>query len=150
MSQMKQRFLFILFVFFCWFSLPVYGQLDPEQEKLKQEIRWDIEKANYCNSTQECKVVSFGCPFGCWSFVNKDFDIKPIQDKVQEYHSRYGRCQFRCDRLTSVVCKDSKCVEAVCEPDKGYRDNECKCPWHNRKVDYFDETKKEWMFKCVP
>ncbi len=114
------------------------------QKIAEQDIHTVIEKANYCESTDDCKIVSFGCPFGCGSYINKK-EEKPLQEKVVKYFLSHGeRCIYDCVGPVEPVCVDRKCVSAVCEPDKLNKPFQCECPKGTKYIGYLNTD-----FKCV-
>ena len=84
-----------------------------KQEKLKTEINNKIEAANYCDVTSDCKIESFGCPFGCWNLVNKNANINEINSMVEEYNKVGEICIYDClpqPKENEIKCVNNKCV----------------------------------------
>lgn len=114
------------------------------QKIAEQNIDAAIEKANYCETTDDCTIVSFSCPFGCGSYINKK-EEKFLQEKVDKYFLSYGeRCIYKCARPAESVCVNQRCVPAVCEPDKLNKQFQCECPKGTKYVDY-----PKGDFKCL-
>lgn len=78
---------------------------------LENDIKQDLEEANYCEKDDDCVVVSFGCPFGCWNFVNKNIDLSPIKEKVEEYKNQCSGCLYKCGAPPeNLICQNEKCT----------------------------------------
>ena len=90
-------------------SCLAFGQED-DKGALEKEIKTKIESANYCVTKQDCEIVFLGCPFGCGSYVNKDFDLRPIRDKIKEYIEKFGACDYNCFQPSAPECVNNKCV----------------------------------------
>lgn len=82
----------------------------------KDIILTDIERANYCEADSDCKIAGFNCPFGCWSYTNKNEVDKLLKmtRKWQEYSSDYA-CDYSCNYLTEAE-QNPTCVEGKCVP----------------------------------
>ena len=53
-----------------------------------QDIRNDIDEANFCEEDEDCTVLILGgtyIDFGCYHFINKAVDTDPIFEKLMEY-----------------------------------------------------------------
>lgn len=136
----------VLVIFNSCFAL---GQPD-NRVVLEREIAVSIKSGNYCNTAQDCRLVYFDCPFGCGSYVNKDFNPQPTQDKVKDYIKKFGGCDYDCVRPCEPECVNNKCVEATCQTGREYLNFECKCPENTEQESHFDEAKGQRIYKCVP
>ncbi|MCX8189819.1 MAG: hypothetical protein N3F05_01155 [Candidatus Diapherotrites archaeon] len=73
--------------------------------------------ANYCKSDVDCKAIVLGgeyIAFGCYHFVNKDFDQNSILSKVQRYKHEM-KCSTiinRCAPVPEAKCVSGKCVHS--------------------------------------
>ncbi len=79
---------------------------------LAEQIREKISKANYCEKDEDCIIVSFGCPFGCYNLINKK-EVEAIRLLVKKYDECGGgtRCVYRCPTPPeNVRCENGVCV----------------------------------------
>lgn len=77
-----------------------------EEEQLVQAI----EAARSCELDSDCKIVSFGCPFGCANSINKNSEAA-LAAKVAEFREDdCPSCAYRCRNLTH----EPRCVVGVC------------------------------------
>lgn len=89
----------------------VLGQSDCRL--LQDSINEVIEKSNYCHSPDNCVVKTFGCPFDCYSLINKNSDIARIETMIKEY--RDGRCPVCNYGCLALMGKDKpSCVSGKC------------------------------------
>ncbi len=82
----------------------------------EQQIKFEIEKANYCNAKEDCTPVSYACPFDCNIFVNKK-EVSKIETMLRTFvptEQNLKRCSVMgaCISATDVECKNNKC-EAI-------------------------------------
>jgi hypothetical protein len=116
---------------------------------LKTNIQNKIDSANYCNNDNDCIVKDFGCPFGCGSYLNNDFDTNEIQKDIESFQSCIeSKCEYKCRRPLPSVCVNNKCVGTQCEPDKQYKVDECECPESTAFSQVYNEEKKDWFYVC--
>ena len=110
------------------FAQDAVTQATPKYDKqyclsLKEQIQQRIDSANYCEVDEDCITVSFGCPFGCGSYLNKNFDISEIKKDIGVFQScPESNCEYQCMRPLPPVCINNKCVGLQCEPGKQYND----------------------------
>ena len=79
--------------------------------KIKElNIKFSIEKANYCEVDSDCVDAGGKCPFGCYAYVNKN-EAEKISQLIQSYDSK---CVYGCVSCLTATCKNKKCEE-VCE-----------------------------------
>jgi hypothetical protein len=71
----------------------------------EEQIKEEIVKANYCQTTDDCVDVGGKCPFGCYIFVNKD-EAATIRPLVENYPSQ---CEYSCIAISGVQCIDNAC-----------------------------------------
>ena len=71
----------------------------------EEYIRNRIDKANYCNTKDDCERVNSKCPFGCHIFVNKN-EVDGINRLINLYPRT---CLYRCRVLKDFDCIDNKC-----------------------------------------
>jgi len=108
---MKMRISIFAVALIIFNSCFAFCQAD-DKNILEQEISSSIKSGNYCDTTQDCKIVFFGCPFGCGSYVNKDFNLQPIRDKIKEYLEKFGACDYNCFKPSEPECVNNKCVSS--------------------------------------
>ena len=76
-----------------------------------QNIREQINTANYCETAADCAPVGGSCPFACSdTFVNKNEQAR-IQSMIDTLD---GECVHDCPNCNDVQCEKNRCV-AVCE-----------------------------------
>ena len=75
--------------------------------KLNEEdnIKKEIEKANFCTTKDDCGQVNSQCPFGCYVFVNKN-EVDRINDLLNSYQAT---CIYNCVPLIDYDCITNKC-----------------------------------------
>jgi hypothetical protein len=76
----------------------------------ENKIREEINKANYCNTKDDCVLLDSKCPFGCYIYSNYN-EAGRIKTLLDNYESN---CVYGCISCTDVKCEDNKCIE-VCE-----------------------------------
>jgi len=79
---------------------------------LVEQIREKISKANYCEKDEDCIIVSFGCPFGCYNLINKK-ELEAIKLLVKKYDECTDgiKCLYKCGGPPeSVGCENGVCV----------------------------------------
>ena len=75
--------------------------------KSQNYIKSEIEKANYCNTKDDCVNAGGKCPFGCYNFVNKNEALR-IKSLVDSYKSN---CVYQCISC-HADCQNNKCIAA--------------------------------------
>ncbi|HLG24054.1 MAG TPA: hypothetical protein VI564_03955 [Candidatus Nanoarchaeia archaeon] len=73
-------------------------------------VNKEIEKANFCNTKEDCIDTGSKCPFGCYSYVNKN-EASRIKSLIDNYESN---CVYSCIACFDVKCENNKCVP-VCD-----------------------------------
>jgi uncharacterized protein YxeA len=80
-------------------------------EELKNEIMAKMEDANFCETDNDCKTYSLGCPFGCGNYVNKNYDMSKVLSDVESYQvCPDTECDYMCEMPAPPECKNKKCV----------------------------------------
>jgi len=74
------------------------------------DIEERIKLANFCDEDDNCAVVDFGCPFDCYSFVNKDEEER-IKGRVERLDMYGFQCEQKCSPFSGAV----KCVDNTCQ-----------------------------------
>ena len=96
------------------------GEPNQKCTDLKNQINVKINQANYCSTKEDCVEASFGCPFGCFTLVNKNFVQTALKQLVAEYQDSncaLSKCLYRCPSSpdeNSLSCQNYKCV--ITEP----------------------------------
>ena len=118
------------------------------------QVYAEIEKANYCSIDDDCTIVSFGCPFGCGSYLNKNAGIANLQSMVSSYQATHLQCEYRCMMPPVPVCRQGICVPKICEINKEFANPvefngsnalACECPSASKFEGTYPGTQK-----CVP
>jgi hypothetical protein len=76
-------------------------------------IEKDFEESNFCETDEDCKVVSLGGPyfeFGCYKFVNKSVDENVLLEKVEAYNKKCAGPIDKCALAPEAKCVSKKCV----------------------------------------
>ena len=73
-------------------------------------IKYQIDKADYCDTKEDCVDAGGKCPFGCYVYVNEE-EVDRISSKIENYDSN---CVYGCVRCSDVACIDGRC-EPVCK-----------------------------------
>jgi hypothetical protein len=76
----------------------------------ESRIKSEIGKANYCEIASDCVDAGGKCPFGCYSYVNKN-EVSRISKLIESFDSN---CVYGCLACPNVTCENKKCKE-VCE-----------------------------------
>lgn len=88
--------------------------LSDDPKILKEQIITMLDRANYCTSAKDCRSMSFGCPFGCVSFVSINFDMNVLQAAMNKYQPNTPDCMYKCARLPvseEIGCINQKCID---------------------------------------
>ena len=70
-------------------------------------VKSQIQKANYCETKEDCVLVGSKCPFDCYIYSNAK-EAGRIQKLVDGYESN---CMYSC-----IACSDVECFENKCKP----------------------------------
>ncbi len=87
--------------------LTACGSLSAEAE-LKQELA----KANYCDTSADCELIGSKCPFDCYVYVNAA-EAGEMRAKLDAFPSE---CVYSCVRSLGVACEENVCVPILDEP----------------------------------
>ena len=82
------------------------GIEEPDGAITVDYIKTEMNKANYCETKDDCIETNTKCPIGCYNVVNIA-DVNRINDLVKEFKQT---CFQTCTTLMDVNCVDSKCV----------------------------------------
>jgi hypothetical protein len=144
---MRKAIVLVFISLLLFFSKDCFSQ---DCLSLKEQIQEKIESANYCEVDDDCIIVDFGCPFGCGSYLNKDFDVNDIQKDIEVFQScPESNCEYKCMRPSPPICINNKCVCLQCEPCKRYKDiSECECPEGTIFREVYNEEEQVWYYVC--
>ncbi|MFH1545523.1 MAG: hypothetical protein ABIE23_05585 [archaeon] len=123
---MKEKIFFML-VFAALVLL--VGCTGTTQKNLERQISEQIDSMNYCDGNEECVVKGFGCPFGCYSLVNKDANLEAVEEMLVKYNGMGLGCRYACGELPELVfCLEGRCIVPEEIPEITYceEDEECK------------------------
>jgi len=95
--------------------------------ELEEEIKDLINGANFCNTVDDCSISQFGCPFGCNSIINKNHDLKDINELIQQYHDENNQlCQYTCVQPPEdFVCANNICIIKENNEDECISNEDC-------------------------
>ena len=82
-------------------------------EDLYDEIRSNIEDANYCEIDSDCKTLVLGgtyIDFGCYHFINDEIDESFFYDKMRDYAMQCVEIINECAPAPDAKCVSNKCV----------------------------------------
>lgn len=90
----------------------------------EQQIKSEIEKANYCITSEDCAPISYACPFDCNVFVNQKESAR-ISTMLYsfvptEQNSKMCSMIGACIEPMRVDCKNNRC-EAIYKTKTGIR-----------------------------
>lgn len=88
-------------------------KLEDDCEKLKRQVLALLSEKNYCNTSADCEMVSFDCPFGCYRLVNKNVDLALVREGVAKYRTRCPPCLYDCGfpKKEEIKCSpDHRCI----------------------------------------
>ncbi len=81
-----------------------------EQQVHRDNIHEIMSELGTCQSNSDCKLVHLGCPFGCGTAVNINYE-QVIISAVNEYHdASCSQCRYKCMHRTSIECVNKQCV----------------------------------------
>jgi len=76
------------------------------------DIKTEIDKANYCNTPDDCGLAGFSkCPFGCYIYVNQK-EASRIEGLIEAYEQGPQQgpiCMYMCVQSNEVECVNKKC-----------------------------------------
>lgn len=80
------------------------------------QIVSSIESARACSVDADCKIVSFGCPFGCAHSINQANQVALLEQVAKFNQGDCPSCAYRCTDNQQVP----RCVAGTCSArDKG-------------------------------
>jgi len=96
-----------LFSTILWFTLKKNAN---HCEELKLLAQSEITQSNFCETSNDCRAIKFGCPFGCETVINRN-QFETVRKRVSEYNSN---CMFICPDDCSEPSAPLTCVEQRC------------------------------------
>lgn len=76
----------------------------------EQKIVSSIESARACNTDADCKIVGFGCPFGCAHSINQANETA-LRAQVDQFNlGDCPSCAYRCTNNQQIP----RCVAGTC------------------------------------
>ncbi|MBI4375380.1 MAG: hypothetical protein HY549_02910 [Elusimicrobia bacterium] len=77
---------------------------------------WSIQQAFLehaaCRKDADCQILSFNCPFGCHTALNRRAPVARLRTVAELYSSRCAPCQYSCKEPTTVRCEKGRCAMA--------------------------------------
>jgi len=91
-----------------------FVQCENLMQVLEQKVAQEIDEGRQCSTDAQCQVANFGCPFGCWTAVNRSA-VSGIRRALAEYETAKqacGGCVYECMLLPEghAACEDSQCI----------------------------------------
>ena len=86
------------------FLMGMYGIIFMNQTE--EEIKQEIDNANYCTTADDCEFVGGKCPFGCNIYVNRN-ESSRIDSMIKGFDSD---CAYKC-----ILSERVDCIEGECE-----------------------------------
>jgi hypothetical protein len=86
----------------------------PTEEEIQEEFNQAVAASNDCETDADCVLVTPGCPLGCGSAVNIEYEteIRNLAKKlIFEWQLGGKGCDYSCPCMIAV-CSENKC-EAV-------------------------------------
>ena len=144
---------FVLFLFL--FGIAILLTRELLLAGMEKKIIQDMRKANDCTTSNDCALVSYSCPFGCGSYINKGKTAK-ISKSVSFYFKlrtllRISGCVYDCATPVTPVCESDKCVPRSCELNVEYKSHfpdNCSCPQGSQPV-IMPLQSGQGFFKCI-
>lgn len=68
-------------------------------------MRQALAEANYCETTDDCAMITGVCPFDCYVLMNKA-QSGAIMAKLSTYETN---CTYSCMRAPAYECTEKKC-----------------------------------------
>ncbi len=70
----------------------------------------NIERARACTTDTDCKIVSFGCPFGCAHSINQANEAT-LREQIAQFNTgECPSCAYRCTDNQQVP----RCIDGTC------------------------------------
>lgn len=74
------------------------------------QIVSSIESARACATDTDCKIVGFGCPFGCAHSINQVNEVALREQIAQFNKGECPSCAYRCTDNQQVP----RCIDGTC------------------------------------
>jgi len=83
-------------------------------DQLERRIANEFQKANYCETDNDCLVFDIAASCSCYNLGNKNADLSAVEDLIQQTYTKCPICDIDCPitpENNEIVCRQSKCVE---------------------------------------
>jgi len=118
--------------------------------KIVEEYEQKLETANYCDTMEDCIILSLGCPFGCGTYINKK-EEESLTNYAKSYDEKgCSRCMYECMGPNQPVCENNKCVGKICEPNQEHGMRDCACPLGTTVKYLYTTEENESFYTCIP
>jgi hypothetical protein len=89
--------------------------IDRSRANSEQEILQLIDESRSCKVNEDCKVTGFGCPFDCFSAINKE-KVPIIESRIIDHGAKYsvGKCGRACMYDCPIAPDKVKCIDNKC------------------------------------
>lgn len=98
------------------YSVEFVNEICSGKQAAEAEIVSSIESARACTADTDCKIVSFGCPFGCAHSINQTKETA-LREQVAKFNEGdCPSCAYRCVENKQLP----RCIEGTCsarDPD---------------------------------
>jgi hypothetical protein len=84
----------------------------PSEEDVKNDFAVVVDGANHCTESDQCTLVSAGCPLPCWVSVRKDRAAeveRKGRELVDDFESGGSMCVYECASRGTPICKNGRC-----------------------------------------
>jgi hypothetical protein len=101
----------------CW-PLGVIAALvascSPSEAEIQEQFDAVLQRANRCQSPDQCVLIDLECPLGCRAAVQADRASsvrKQARELVDDYERGGTSCAYDCSAPGSASCEQGRCVE---------------------------------------
>lgn len=85
---------------------------NPECQSITRQIKNLINEPQTCETAADCTIANFGCPFGCYSFVNLSNEVT-INSLITERNQLCStQCRYRCK--SDDIRRIPACINSLC------------------------------------
>jgi hypothetical protein len=84
----------------------------PSEEDVKNDFAVVVDGANHCTESDQCTLVSAGCPLPCWVSVRQDRAAeveRKGRELVNDFESGGSGCDYECAARGTPSCKSGRC-----------------------------------------
>jgi len=98
---------------------------------LPKIITKQLENKNYCTQDTDCKIErGLGCPFACFTLINKNENINILEKAALYYKTYCPDCMYKCQihpTQEEVKCINSKCIDSRTQDRTGNESDKYGC-----------------------